>query len=186
MKAMENNLLEKQLIERCRSGESSAFSQLIKIYRKQLFTYLWKLSGDKFEAEDLFQETLIKAWKGILKYKHEDKFSSWLFSIAHNVAMDSHRKIKVRSNVFATEELRTADHNTPLSELVANELKDILEQAINSLPEKQKRVFLLREHSDMTFKEISELTNEPLNTVLGHMHYAVERLKKALRIKNVI
>ncbi|MGE5681775.1 MAG: RNA polymerase sigma factor [Bacillota bacterium] len=184
---MENNLLlEKQLIERCRNGESAAFSQLVKIYRRQLFTYLWKLCGDKSEAEDLFQETLIKAWKGIGRYRHEDKFSSWLFSIAHNAAMDSHRKNKVRMNVFVTDELRAADYNNPHTQLVANELRGILDEAINSLPEKQKQVFLLREHGDMTFKEIAETTNEPLNTVLGHMHYAVSKLKKALRIKNVI
>lgn len=183
---MENNLLENQLIKRCRSGESSAFTELIKIYKKQLFTYLWRLCGDKLEAEDLMQETLIKAWKGILSYKHESKFSSWLFTIAHNVVMDYYRKSKVRSSIFVTDELRATDYNNPHTELIRNELREIIECAVNSLPDKQREVFLLREHSGMTFKEISVATKEPLNTVLGHMHYAMEKLKKALRVKNVI
>lgn len=59
-------------------------------------------------------------------------------------------------------------------------------EIVNNLPEKQKQVFLLREHGDMTFKEIAELINEPLNTVLGHMHYAVEKIKRALRKKDAI
>lgn len=183
---MEKTLIENQLVEKSRNGDTQAFAQLIKLYRKQLVTYLWKLGGSMPEAEDLFQETLIKVWEGLPGYRHQNKFSSWLFSIAHNVAMDALRKNKTRSSLFSRDDVQPMELNTPHTDYEARELQGILNDALESLNEKQKRVFLLREHGDMTFKEISELTKEPLNTVLGHMHYAVEKLRKKLRVKNVI
>ncbi|HEX2867277.1 MAG TPA: sigma-70 family RNA polymerase sigma factor [Ignavibacteriales bacterium] len=180
-------ILEDLLIEKCRQGEHSAFRELVKAYRRQLYSYLLRLTGDRMTAEDAFQETLIKVWKAIGKYDHKDRFSSWLFSIAHNAAMDLIRKNNIRKNFFHPEEpeLQPSESN-PYSECVVNELKEILDRIIGGLPEKQKEVFLLREHSGMSFKEISELTGQPLNTVLGHMHYAVDKIKRALRKKNAI
>ena len=70
---------EQALIEKCRNGESASFGPLIMNYKRQLFSYLFRLSGNREEAEDLFQETLIKAWKGIKRYSEQQKFSSWLF-----------------------------------------------------------------------------------------------------------
>ncbi|HEX2962773.1 MAG TPA: sigma-70 family RNA polymerase sigma factor [Ignavibacteriales bacterium] len=181
------NILEDLLIEKCRRGEEDAFRELVKIYRRQLYSYLWRLTGDKMQAEDAFQETLIKVWKAIGKYDHRDRFSSWLFSIAHNAAMDSIRKNRARINLFQSDEVEMhSSGSNPYSECVGNELKEIMEKIIGGLPEKQRQVFLLREHGGMSFKEISEATGEPLNTVLGHMHYAVEKIKRALRKKNAI
>lgn len=180
-------ILEDILIEKCRKGEQAAFRELVKLYRKQLYSYLCRLCGDRMQAEDAFQETLIKVWKAIGRYDHKDRFSSWLFAIAHNAAMDSIRKNNLRKCFVTSDEIQMhSSEGNPYSECVNNELKDILDGIIGSLPEKQKQVFLLREHSGMSFKEIAELTGEPLNTVLGHMHYAVEKIKRALRKKNAI
>lgn len=173
--------LEKELIERCRANDRTAFGGLINNYRKQLFSYLLRMCGDRMQAEDLFQETMIRVWKGISKYKEQNKFSSWLFSIAHNVTMDSIRSNKVRERlIHINENDDPGSVHNPHSEFVANEMKEIIMRSIDDLPDKQKQVFLLRQHSDMSFKEIASLTNEPLNTVLGHMHYAVSKLRKKL------
>jgi RNA polymerase sigma-70 factor (ECF subfamily) len=181
------DIQENVLIEKCKNGESEAFGMLINGYRRQLYSYLFKLSGDRTSAEDLFQETLIKVWKGIKKYKEQNKFSSWLFSIAHNVSLDAYRKRVVRSNIIHTDELPDKETNKdPLSEVEAKELKEIINKTADQLPDKQKHVFLLRQHGGLTFKEISELTDEPLNTVLGHMHYATKKIRTALRKENVV
>ncbi|MGE5350938.1 MAG: RNA polymerase sigma factor [Acidobacteriota bacterium] len=181
------NILEDLLIERCRRGDEEAFRTLVKIYRRQLYSYLWRLTGDRIQAEDAMQETLIKVWKAIGKYDHRNRFSSWLFSIAHNAAMDSVRKNKARMSFIQSDEIEMhSSESNPYSECVSNELKEILERIIGGLPEKQRQVFLLREHGGMSFKEISEATGESLNTVLGHMHYAVEKIRRALRKKNAI
>ncbi|MGE5432617.1 MAG: RNA polymerase sigma factor [Syntrophomonadaceae bacterium] len=181
------NILEELLIEKCRRGEQEAFRELVKIYRRQLYSYLWRLTGDRMQAEDAFQETLIKVWKAIGKYDHKDRFSSWLFSIAHNAAMDSIRKDNKRKSLIQSDEIDMhSSESNPYTECVGSELKEILDRIIAGLPEKQKQVFLLREHSGMSFKEISLTTGESLNTVLGHMHYAVDKIKRALRKKNAI
>ena len=179
------NYLENQLIARCQNGDAEAFGPLINNYRSRLYSYLLKLSGDRFSAEDLFQETLIRVWRSIPKYNDRDKFSSWVFSIAHNLAIDSFRKRKAR-NIFpanddANDFIASTNHE---KEIEFNETKMILQQAVLSLPEKQKEVFLLRQHSEMTFKEIAKITDQPLNTVLSHMNYAVKKLKKVLREEN--
>ena len=171
--------LEKQLLKRCRANDQAAFGSLINIYRKQLFSYLIRLSGDKMLAEDLFQETLIKVWKGLNNYNEQNKFSSWLFSIAHNVAVDSARNQIVRNkHVSPNENYSFESGSNPHSDFIASETREILMSAVDTLPDKQKEVFLLRLHSGMPFKEIAELTKQPLNTVLGHMHYAVSKIRK--------
>jgi len=132
-------------------------------------------------AEDLFQETLIKVWKGFKTYNERNKFSSWLFSIAHNVAVDSIRRESAKNKISSFEDVQTlaSDYN-PLNAYLEKETNELVMAAVNKLSEKQKQVFLLRQHSDMTFKEISKVTNQPLNTVLGHMHYAVSGIRKKL------
>jgi RNA polymerase sigma-70 factor (ECF subfamily) len=173
--------LEKQLLKRCRANDQAAFGSLINIYRKRLFSYLLRLSGNKPLAEDLFQETLIKVWKGLKNYNEQNKFSSWLFSIAHNVAVDSMRSKGVRNKLLYTNDSDSYLSNSdPHSEFTATETKEIIVQAVSELPVNQKQVFLLRQHGGMTFKEIAKTMNQPLNTVLGHMHYAVIKLREML------
>jgi RNA polymerase sigma-70 factor (ECF subfamily) len=180
-----NNETEKSLIDSCLNGNSNSFSFLIKLHRKPLFTYLYRLCGDKVTAEDMFQETLLKVWQNLKKYNEQNKFSSWLFSIAHNVAVDTLRKRKVRNNIIYMDEIHEPDNNlNPFTILIAKESGAEISNAIDKLPEKQKQVFLLRQHGEMTFKEIAELLKEPINTVLGHMHYAVDKLRKELKEKD--
>jgi len=87
-------MLENQLIDKCKAGDGEAYRQLMKNYQAKLFGYLWRFSESQYEAEELFQETMIKVWKGIKKYNDQNKFISWLFTIAHNVAMDNLRMRK--------------------------------------------------------------------------------------------
>ena len=162
-------------------NDAAAFGKLIRGYRVQLYSYLHRLCGDRMAAEDLFQETLIKVWKGFKSYNEQNKFSSWLFSIAHNVAVDSIRKESAKPTVGSFDDVQTfASDSNPHNAFVEKETNELVMAAVSTLSEKQKQVFLLRQHSDMTFKEISEATNQPLNTVLGHMHYAVSGIRKKL------
>lgn len=178
-------MLENQLINRCKTGDGEAYRQLMKSYRNKLFGYLWRFSDSRIIAEELFQETLIKAWNGIRKYSHEKKFSSWLFTIAHNVAMDNLRKKKNRRQfVEINEENIEHSFSNPEDQLIAKETFEKINQSISILSEKQKSVFLLRQNGEMSFKEISESMNEPLNTVLSHMRYAVKKIKKQIEKEN--
>lgn len=131
-------------------------------------------------AEDLLQEILIKVWRGIKKYDDKNKFASWLFAIAHNTVYDYLRRNKTGAVEFF-ESTEIAAGEQPYSNIEYSETEKRIKSLINKLPEKQKEVLLLRMNGEMTFKEIAELRNEPLNSVISHMHYAVNKLKKALR-----
>ena len=132
-------------------------------------------------AEDLFQETLIKVWRGFKTYNEQNRFSSWLFSIAHNVAVDSIRSNGIKKNTTSLDEAHNAGTNeNPQKMLEEKEAKELIISALDELNENQKNVFLLRQHSGMSFKEIASEMNQPLNTVLSHMNYAVSKIKKRL------
>lgn len=175
---------ENILIEKCKSGVRDAFGPLMNIYRRRLYSHLFKLTGDSADTEDVFQETLIKIWKGLPRYNNRNRFSSWMFSVAHNTAMDHLRK-KTRGINFEeiTDDTANIHENPDLSDkLHNNEIRKQIIKAVDKLSEKQKNVFLLRIHSGMSFKEIAEVTGESLNTVLSHMRYAVIKLKKYMRV----
>lgn len=177
--------LEKVLIQRCKNGDSDAFASLLELYKKQLFSYLLRRSGNVETAEDLFQEIAIKMWKNIKKYKDKNKFGSWLFSIAHNVSIDEFRKFKVRSEINNNiDGIEITDQNQIIKSFETSEEISIINNSLSKLSDIQREVFLLRQHGELTFLEISELLNQPLNTVLSHMNYAVTKLKRILRNEN--
>ncbi len=178
---MDNNL-EKDLISKCRDGDQNAFRILANNYRQKLFGYCLRMSGNSLAAEDLFQEILIKVWKGIKKYNEQQKFSNWLFAIAHNTIQDFFRKQHRKNmNEVITDLTGISNSETPHSSFVLTEEKIMMMKAVMNLPDKQREVFLLRQQSNITFKEIAAITNEPLNTVLSSMNYAVKKSKNILR-----
>lgn len=140
---------------------------------------------DRDLSDDLFQETLIKTWKGIRNYNDQNKFSSWLFTIAHNVIWDNFRKNKKQKMFSDIENIEPISSKENLQNEIENrETVILVQQKLNRLPAGQREVFLLREYSGLSFKEIAELRNEPINTVLSHMRYAVKKIKKALEAEN--
>lgn len=179
--------LEEVLVKRCRNGETEAFGPLVQIYRRRLYSYLLRMCNDKDLADDLFQEVLIKVWKGIKVYNEENKFSSWLFTIAHNVLLDNYRKNKKEKYFVEYEKAEPLESPDNVHEIIENkESANCILKEVAKIPASQREVFLLRENLGLTFKEIAELRKEPINTVLSHMHYAVKKIKKALEEKNAI
>lgn len=178
------NISEEDLISRCRSGDSDAYSILMKGYKEKLYGYLFRYSYNKFIADDMMQEVLIKTWKGLKRYDEKKRFASWLFTIAHNVAVDKSRRKNHFNPIEDIESFQDTRSNDPHEKLVEKETQELLERAVMKLPDKQKEVFLLRKNGEMTFKEIAELMDESINTVLGHMHYAVKKLRTAIEVEN--
>ncbi|MCF8241933.1 MAG: sigma-70 family RNA polymerase sigma factor [Melioribacteraceae bacterium] len=175
------------MITKCKNGDASAFRTIVKSYNRQLFGYLFKLTYNRETAEDLLQETLMKVWHNIKSYDEKNRFASWLFTIAHNVAVDAFRKKKLPQEEYNDNiEFENSWRNNPHQEYVVNELTERLNIAVAKLSDKQKKVFLLRQHGGLSFKEIADLMNEPLNTVLSHMRYAVKKVKQNLRTQDAI
>lgn len=181
-----NPQIDREIIFRSQNGDEKAFTELIGKFRISLFSYLVRFCGDRTQAEDLFQETLVKVWNYLPDYRHKNKFAAWLFGIAHNVAIDARRKKKVRELVtYAADLPESESSDQPDAQLLADEIAQIVDAVLQNLPENQRQVFLLRQHGGMSFKEIAVVMKQPLNTVLSHMHYAATKLKKTLREHHV-
>jgi len=178
-----NKIIRNNLIKRCRAGDKNAFNSLIAPYSRALFGYLIKVVQNEEIAKDLMQETLIKIWIGLKNYNEEKKFRQWIFTIAHNVFVDYLKKVNGAEPVGKDINF-LSDENTPLNILIKKETLQNLSEVIDKLPLKQKEILMLRITANLKFKEIAEITGQPLNTVLGLMHQAKNNIKKLLKEKN--
>lgn len=176
-----DSLRERALIERFRSGDADAFADLVRPWHRRLVTYLARMCRDAAQVDDLLQDTLIRVWRGLPAYDDRRRFGSWLFTIAHHVTIDHLRRRGREPDEAETVNLEVPAATDPSVELMARELGQLLADAIEQLPERQRRVFLLRQHGTLKFREIAELTGEPLSTVLGHMSYATKKLQRIVR-----
>ena len=172
------------LVRRFNRGDTGAFEILVRRYQRPVFSFLLRLSGDQDTAEDLFQETMLKVLHGLPDYEERGKFKSWIFGIANRAAVDAWRQgaAQRKCEVQAGQAIDGAvdPRETPDVSAERSDLATRIDTILRGLPEKQRRVFLLRQQGEMSFREIADSMGEPLNTVIGHMHYAMARLRKIL------
>jgi len=169
-----------ELIERARNGDEKAFADLVRPYRTRVFTFLLRELQHREDAEDAMQDVLFHAWNGLRGYTERGRFTAWLFTIAYRTVA-SERRATRRAKRLPPVHLADAvgSHPAPDQELIANETAVMLQIAIAGLPARQRHVVLLRHATAMTFAEIATATNQPLNTVLSHMRYALKKLRAA-------
>ena len=173
-----------RLIYKLKLGNRRAFDKLFIRYRDPLFGFLFHLTGNKQDAEDLFQETFIRIINNIHSYSHQNKFKSWIFKIAHNCFREKERTTKTSTteNLESWEE-RNSDFNSIRLVDTIIEQKEFMKyytKALGTLSCDLKTVFLLRVQSELPFKEIAEILGCSINTVLGRMHYALMNLRKEM------
>ena len=181
------------LIKRYIDGNNAAFETLLKRHRTRILSSIYLLVGDRYLAEDIFQETFIKVIHSIQhgKYNHEDKFLPWALRIARNMSIDSIRSRKRMPVVVDTDGRDVFDAmgisvNSQEDQRVAKDEIEILKQWIWELPEDQREVLILRQYADLSFKEIAEATNVSMNTSLGRMRYALMNLRKIIDKHQII
>jgi RNA polymerase sigma-70 factor (ECF subfamily) len=173
-----------ELVSRARAGSQRAFADLVRPYAQRLFAFLMREMGNADDAEDLMQEVLVRAWQGLPQYEHRDRFEGWLFTIAYRQLAGHRRRSRRRDRTHDTLRLHAsppAAASNPLSELEATELADAVTAAIATLSDHQRRVLTLRQSTDMTFAEIARAMGQPLNTVLSHMRYALQKIEREVR-----
>lgn len=191
-----NNEVSKEdvhLIEDYKNGDNSAFNELFYRYKLPVFNYIKRMVKDKEVAEDIFQEVFFRVIKGLRHYKEKGKFCAWLFKIAHSLTMDYFRKKSViltrqltgkNLNPLANGQLENGDPSADGmdQELEKEEAISILNNAVEDLPLKEKTIFLLRQHTELTFKEIAGMLEIPLNTALSYMHNSIIKLRKVIKL----
>lgn len=164
---------ERELLEKSKQGDSEAFNQLINPHRATIFHLCLRMVKNEAMAEDLTQETLIKAYQKIGTFEGRAKFSTWLYRIAHNLAVNQIKKHKTLEEQEFKEALLYPTESSSENE----ELQKQLQRALIQLPLKQREVFELYVIEEKSQKEIAALLNIPLGTVRSRLFYA----KRALR-----
>ena len=190
---MSNNLSDKELVMRYQAGDVSCFQILVDRYQNKVYSYIMMLVRDRQLADDLFQDTFLKIIRTIKggAYKEEGKFIQFALRIAHNLIIDYFRKEKRLPMVDPTKEdydmLANARMKDPSVEerIITEQIYDDLRKMINRLPDEQREVLNLRFYSDMSYKEIADVTNVSINTALGRMRYALINLRKIAEEKKL-
>lgn len=168
--------------------DMSRFEELIYKDKKKVFAYIRTFISNKFVAEDILQDTLVKVFQSVSSGKYADtgKFISWVKRIAHNLIIDHFRMVKqmntvsndnYESDLFNSQ--RFADENIE-DELMKKETHEDLRKILSLLPDEQKEVVILRHYKGLSFKEISLVTNVSINTALGRMRYALLNLRRLM------
>jgi RNA polymerase sigma-70 factor (ECF subfamily) len=169
-----------ELIRRYLDGDEAAFECLYDRYRKPLYSFLNSmLPGQSAAVDDLYQQTWLRALRGLAGYRHSQRFISWLFRIARNLAIDHVRRRSRAEEVPLSDALPAGPDGIPGRDVAHAERGEALRRAINGLPDDLREVLLMRQQG-MPFKEIAVIQRVSINTVLGRMRYAVLRLRKTL------
>jgi RNA polymerase sigma-70 factor (ECF subfamily) len=181
-----------ELIHLFRDGNLHALEALIIRHKDKLYTSILFLVKDKYLAEDIFQDVLIKIIDTIRggRYTEEGKFLPWAMRIAHNLCVDHFRKVK-RTPAIKTSDDRDIFEVINFTEegadtkIMKRQSYDRVRQMLDLLPEDQREVIILRHYADLSFKEIASLTNCSINTALGRMRYGLINLRKMMTEKKI-
>jgi RNA polymerase sigma-70 factor (ECF subfamily) len=189
-----NVAADEALMLRYQRGDSGAFAELVRRHEKSLYNFVLRQTRSAPAAEDITQEAFLRVVQRAADFKHEARFTTWLFTIARNLCVDQARKAKLRRHPSLDGPAGDDEGARPLLEVVPDgrpdgevdraaewsSMRRSIVSAVDSLPDEQREVFLLREVANLPFKEIAEVTGTAENTVKSRMRYALERLRTAL------
>ena len=183
-----NNLSDQELIQLFKNGDTNALEDLINRHKQRIFTSIFILIKDKSLAEDIFQDVFIKIIDTLRSgsYTDEGKFLPWALRIAHNMCVDHFRKVKRGPAVLNNSEEYDIFETLDLSEegaegqIMNAERNETLRKLLDSLPQDQREVIVLRHFANLSFKEIAEKTNCSINTALGRMRYGLINIRKMM------
>ncbi|MGH7516269.1 MAG: RNA polymerase sigma factor [Gemmatimonadales bacterium] len=184
---------DQEIVALARGGEEVAYRELVRRYERPLFSLLYRMVRDRELAEDLAQETFVKALNAIDSYRPEYKFSSWIFKIANNAAIDHLRRRELDTlslegsphaetpEAIEATALQIGDRQaSPLDEVEARELGGEIEAAIARLRSEYRSCILLRHVEGRAYEEIAEILGLPLGTVKTYIHRARNELRREL------
>jgi RNA polymerase sigma-70 factor (ECF subfamily) len=187
------NLPDADVVALAQRGRDTAYRELVRRYERPVFSLIYRMVRDRELAEDLAQDTFVKVLNHIDRYRPEFKFSSWLFKIANNVAIDHLRRRQVDTiSLDGSPHAMTADavqatsfevadqQESALDELEARELGSAIERAIARLRPEYRSCIMLRHVEGRSYEEIAATLDLPLGTVKTYIHRARHELRQAL------
>jgi RNA polymerase sigma-70 factor, ECF subfamily len=163
---------DRKVIERVLNGESDAFNILVRQWEKPIYNFILRMINDRDEAMDLCQDCFMKAYRELRTLKDRDRFSSWLYRIAHNTCLSRLRKDN--GKVWVEIDANTGGKHVPVENRLA------IEKALGQLPEDQREVVILKVFQSLKFDEIAAIQGAPVSTVKSRLYMAFEKLRSIL------
>lgn len=194
MAAAPGDATDETLMVRYQRGDRTAFATLVRRHHRPLYNFVLRQLRKPQAAEDVTQEIFLRVVENANEFKHEARFSTWVYTIARNLCIDQLRKAVHRRHPSLDQPLGPGDEQSALGELVADgrpvgdaeraaassQMMTIVTQLLDTMPDEQREVFLLREVANLPFREIAVVTGVAENTVKSRMRYALDRLRTAL------
>lgn len=172
---------EKAAVHRARGGDQAAFAQLVEAYQGPVYRLGLRMGLSPADAEEAAQNAFIAAWRGLPQFRGESKFSTWLYRLASNAAVDVLRREKKYEHQADVEELRQADEGpSPQEQLERQETQQTVRRCLAALPLEYRQVLVLRYLQQMRYQEIAEALGLPEGTVKSRINRAKAQLKELL------
>ena len=180
-------LADGELVRTAIAGREASFEELVRRYQRPIAAYVYRMVGDYDAALDLTQEVFIKVYNSLARYRSEFKFSTWIYKIAHNAAIDHLRRYAVREQAVTSGfDLEHRDtpvagrRLTPEQESERKERRSEVEMVVELLPRAYRELIVLRHSHDLSYDEIAEVTGLPLGTVKNRLFRAREAMRDLL------
>lgn len=182
-----------RLVALAQGGDMNAYDELVTRHRGKVYAMIRNMVKNDADAWDLSQEAFIKAWKALPRFEARARFSTWLFRISHNVVYDWVRKRKIesagelndeifdRDKIDASAKTAPAFVDTPDDALANRELRDTIEEALGKLSVEHREVVVLKDVQGLSYKEIAEVMECTLGTVMSRLYYARQKLQNLLK-----
>ncbi len=176
----EQNISDEQLMLAYARGDNNAFDQLYARHKGGVFRYFLRQCSDKEQAEELYQDVWARLINARKSYKSEARFTTWLYTLAHNRLVDWYRKqgkIREAFPAGAEREAEADESWQPENDLQRQRLANSLSKAIESLPEDQREVFMLKQEAGLTVNEIAKVTGADNEACKSRYRYAIKKLR---------
>lgn len=169
------------LISRARGGDRDAFGELVEQYRDNVYRLAYRMCGNAYDADEAAQEAFVAAWRALPNFRGDAKFSTWLYRLTTNAAIDVMRREKRHQTVGDGEMIEVADDaDSPQETVERTEQQEAVQKALATLSEEYREVLLLRYMEELDYAEIAEVLQLPSGTVKSRINRAKAALKAAL------
>jgi RNA polymerase sigma-70 factor (ECF subfamily) len=184
---------ELDLVKQCQAGNTEAFDQLVTRYRTRVFAMIYNMVHNEQDAWDLAQDSFVKAWKSIRRFRGRSSFYTWIYRIVMNVTIDWLRKKQVKgagtefNDAIQLREIEPASRTVPKADplpherMERREIRARIDNAIAQISPEHRAVILMKEIEEMQYHEIAEALGCSIGTVMSRLFYARKKLQKLLR-----
>ncbi|MFC6266753.1 RNA polymerase sigma factor [Frigoriflavimonas asaccharolytica] len=178
MKEIDEEILALMLHKR---GHEKGLRLMMDTYQSRLYWHIKRLMDDHALAQDVLQDTFIKAYQNIEKFKKESQLYTWLYRIATNESLQQLNKMKKLQKADENAEYHLMNLVAETNESDSIEILEILEKAIQTLPEKQKLVFMMRYYDELSYEDISQIVDMSVGTLKTNYHYAKQKIEEYIK-----